>query len=1133
MLKTLKVISAAILTAAMIFTSCDTEGGFDYVDTNSNSSPEYSVEGLSTSSSETYDFVLDKTNIMPGDEEGTFTVFVKNSKPVKLIAKNSASGVSISAGKFTATTSSDSVGEGAWKAVVSYAVDSSITEAVDGACKFYVMFSDSDVETVILDVNVKASYMPESETYKLVDATESASSEHSFTLTWTYQSGIEATSVTYEIYKVTSSGDEYVYTEVETGSLAAGAVTLTPTSTLDGKSNYCVKIKAVGADGWYETTVGTSDGWVTTTNDITPPVAPAVVVASTGEDSVTLTYTKGNSTDDTTNLTIAVTTTADGITVPAMASAVTATYGETALTYDVTDGLDVSSVAAEGTVTVVIGSLQRAETAVEYSITVTAYDACDNHTSATPLTASTVADTTAPVVDADGVSVSAGLSSAKITWANPADNDFAGITLKKGDEVVETGLTGGVYALTGLTEGATYTLYATDTLGHVQTTGTDVVVTLDTFEASAVVNYTGSVLVTWNDVVDYEADGSKISYTYDVSCTNGVSSITGVEEGTKSAHFKGLEVGSEYTFTASVMNGSTTVVSSTPDAVTAKTVILKIGNGYSANGTTPSRYLAWVSSKSSTTCYNTGAVADSANPTASYWIIRPALSGTDGYFSLEAATGTTGVGTGYFLYADTNSRSYVDYNGTWGSGDWSNFAMVATTTGVENDGTSYITDTKQASFYWGESSWNSSFSRLYSESMSGYYVCHASLTFGLTNSSSEDNAGCAAFIIASTATANSDYYNDVAPAAVTNLTAGTAKSTKIPLTWTNPSDLDLSFVRISYTTGSTTKTLDVAAGTVSATLSGLTKGTSYSITATAYDVYGNASDATEAITVETSNPTNIPMNVAATARFTGEILVTWDRASDDTSSNWQYKVECSDANVTAKSFISLTSYAGTYADEADGVAQFTGLTSSTEYTFTVYASEDGETWNAAEETVSATAATMTHKIRNTFAQANHGSDHSPLNTAGAANKLMCQWSTGGGTATWNIYPALDGTITVTHDVTNSSSETVSKVYDTFSIYHTSKGYVTLASSAMTETAATSLGTNVSLSTSTSSDATGASTFFFGYNSTESAYTLRANVASKNFALGYSGTNNNDTEILYFNDATSATCESNKYAWYFD
>jgi len=165
MLKTLKVFSAVIFAAAMLFTSCESGDGFDYVD-GSGKDPVLSVAGITAvSGDEENVYLLDKRNILPGEGDGSFTVFVKNVKPAKLVVKNSVSDVSIRSSAFTATSDSDAVGSGAWKSVVSYSVNDELTEAVDGECSFVVMFSESEYEALSFNLNVKASFIQESEAY--------------------------------------------------------------------------------------------------------------------------------------------------------------------------------------------------------------------------------------------------------------------------------------------------------------------------------------------------------------------------------------------------------------------------------------------------------------------------------------------------------------------------------------------------------------------------------------------------------------------------------------------------------------------------------------------------------------------------------------------------------------------------------------------------------------------------------------------------------------------------------------------------------------------------------------------------------------------------------------------------------
>ncbi|MDC7224385.1 MAG: DUF4959 domain-containing protein, partial [Spirochaetales bacterium] len=85
------------------------------------------------------------------------------------------------------------------------------------------------------------------------------------------------------------------------------------------------------------------------------------------------------------------------------------------------------------------------------------------------------------------------------------------------------------------------------------------------------------------------------------------------------------------------------------------------------------------------------------------------------------------------------------------------------------------------------------------------------------------------------------YYTDgeeedtTAPDDVSDLTAD-AGDGEVDLSWTNPSDSDFSYVSISYDDSTTT-----TSGS-SATITGLTNGTSYTFTLIAYDESGNGSD---------------------------------------------------------------------------------------------------------------------------------------------------------------------------------------------------------------------------------------------------------------------------------------------------
>ncbi|MCI5523252.1 MAG: hypothetical protein MR449_03855, partial [Spirochaetia bacterium] len=162
-------------------------------------------------------------------------------------------------------------------------------------------------------------------------------------------------------------------------------------------------------------------------------------------------------------------------------------------------------------------------------------------------------------------------------------------------------------------------------------------------------------------------------------------------------------------------------------------------------------------------------------------------------------------------------------------------------------------------------------------------------------------------------------------------------------------------------------------------------------------------------------------------------------------------------------------------------------------------------------------------------------DHRDLNTSSAANSLLCQWNTGAGDAVWLVYPANDKSIYKKHTVQVSDTESVTDYYDTFILYHTSKGYLKLGDSVKDGMSALVANGNVSLSTSGADSAT---VFFLGYHSNEGYSTLRAANIS-NVIIYYTATridngeaSGNETEIVIADSAASATFTDLGYAWTF-
>ena len=1008
MLKLLKVIFAAVVAAAMIFTSCENGGGFDYVD-ESGSSPVLKMEGLTASDSEDYDYVLNKEGIMPGEGDGSFTVFVKNAKPAKVFVKSGVEGITFKAGALTATEESDSVGKGGWKSVVSYSVSSDMTDAVDGNVSVIVMFSDSSVEDMTVRVNAKVSIMQESDNYAVIDPVQGEKAEHSLSVSWSYKTGYEPVTVSYEIYKVAEDAEAdggYSYTKVEEGTLDAEFSSLTSKTPLTGKSDYCVKVKVIGKSGWYVSTIGDAEnGWITTSDDITPPAVPAVEFGTAKEDSFTVIYTKGEDTDDTMGLVVSVKDSNGSAVSEYTVSAVD--ESDASYVYDTEDankvtlknsreetgtvsvkGFDVSGLAHGKSLTITVGGLVRAKTDTAYTVSVTAYDGCYNHVTGNAVSANTAGDTKAPVVASSTVKVNSGLTSAKITWENPSDSDFESVTVKKGDEVVKENITDGTFVATGLTEDVTYTLYAVDSIGNVQAAGIEAKVELDEISVNAARKYTGSVLVTWNDVTDYGTDGSEVSYTYDASCSPAeVSALTGIAAGKGEAHFTGLTAGTDYTFTVAVKKDGASVVSKTTGVVTAKVVIWRIVNTFEADADTANAGVVPYITASKKLQYVHSCDWNDMGMLFRRWIVRPSLSDAEDSlkFSLEVSTETAQTTGAYMTLDSEKVNSWVnDYitKGWWGDGysfkNSPHFYPVLK---------SEITNTSNASYKLLDSNYSNTVPTGYDgwkciQVGDSYYVVDKNLILsGGTEYTPDDKDNCFAIKEELLDSFGTSLETIDAPSGV----AVSEKSdTTMTLTWTNPSSSHFSHVVVSCSDDSVDA---VTTSDSKLEISGLTPGTSYTFTVTSYSVFGAECEEPVTVTDSTNALLKYPTNVTATVKYTGSITVTW---TDIAASGYTYKVECSDNAVAAKEDIA----AGTQE------AYFTGLTVGSTYTFTVTAIKGGETFSDATES----KATVEVKQKKVHIMGG-GSKYLQVKDSSA----VAFFSTGTSNEyTWVVMPALNG-----------------------------------------------------------------------------------------------------------------------------
>ena len=724
-----------------------------------------------------------------------------------------------------------------------------------------------------------------------------------------------------------------------------------------------------------------------------------------------------------------------------------------------------------------------------------------------------------------------------VITANKADRSGNTISVT----VAKNTKTATIENLLGDTE-YTFTVTAYDIFGNsAAATGLAVTTTADPVtpevsDVQAEATHTGAITVTWKDPVTNAS-----SYSYKVTETSLGTSKT-VEAGVQKALFTGLKIGTEYTFKVEVVSGDTVESTKLNTAsCKAKKIVWSIANKYT-NG-----------NSGVYTVYATASDLDirsTINPTTNNtWIVHTSLADSTNpdQFSLEAVDSFYGAPSGKYMYCDfdkTNTTSGIPSSG--GQGDRPHMWIGTLTKNgdsisIENGNGTAVTDGTWASFYWN----NYGATDTVSSSLPNYPEGASYSNFALLNSVYTGSDGNTTYSMYDTwnkdsmnvisdnsaPEANFAYwerafetdYATTAPSAVTSLTA-TAAETTVTVTWTNPSDEDFKNVVLSYkVSGSEDAPTEVTLTGTEYEFTG-TAGTTYAITVKAVDYAGNVStEANTEVTIEALSE-NAPQNATAAARWTGEILVKWKQGA---LADATYDVTC-----TSNSDITPAQKVTDPTVENGWVAQFTGLTAGTEYSFKVTATQLGSDATYESFTVKATAVEVKRTIQNGAITDTSNRD---LNTGSAANTLLCQWNTGAGDAVWLVYPANDNSIYKEHTVQVSETQSVTDYYDTFILYHCGKGYLKLGDSVKDGMSALVANGNVSLSTSGADSAT---VFFLGYHSNKDYSTLRAANIS-NVIIYYTATridngeaSNNETEIVIADSAASATFTDLGYAWTF-
>lgn len=157
------------------------------------------------------------------------------------------------------------------------------------------------------------------------------------------------------------------------------------------------------------------------------------------------------------------------------------------------------------------------------------------------------------------------------------------------------------------------------------------------------------------------------------------------------------------------------------------------------------------------------------------------------------------------------------------------------------------------------------------------------------------------------------------PAAVSGLQA-TAANHRVTLTWTDPTDSDFAGIVVTCDPGALETLVDAAEGTV--TITSLTNDTTYTFSVVAVDTAGGESEATTVESIPVESITDIEVTgLTATAGYQ-QVTLDWTNPTDEDFDHCE--VTWSPGGSTP------VEVAGTASSKV-----VTGLTSGTEYTFTV------------------------------------------------------------------------------------------------------------------------------------------------------------------------------------------------------
>jgi hypothetical protein len=556
-----------------------------------------------------------------------------------------------------------------------------------------------------------------------------------------------------------------------------------------------------------------------------------------------------------------------------------------------------------------------------------------NGTSTASATSNSVVPSTVPGAPTIGTAT-AGNGQATITFSAPVSNGGSAIT-----SYTVYSSTGGFSAtsgsspitISGLTNGTAYTfsVLATNANGTSTLSSASNSVTPSTIpDAPAIGTATGG--------------NGEATITFSVPASNGDSAITGYTVTSNTGGFAatggssplvvtGLTNGTTYTFTVTATNANgTSTASATSNSVVPSTIpnAPSIGTATAGNGQATITFSAPVSNGgSSITSYtatsNTGGF--SATGGSSPLVVTGLTNGTTYTFTVTA-TNTNGTSTSS---GTSNSvvPSTIPDAPTIGTATGGNGEATITFSAPSSNGGSAITSYTVTSNTGGFTATGGSSPLVVTGLTNGTtytFTVTATNTNGTSTSSIASNS-----VVPSTV-----------PDAPTNL-AGSIGDTSVSISWSAPASNGGSSIT-GYTVTSNVGGHTVNSSSTSATVTGLTNGTTYTFTATATNANGNSISSASSNSLTPASAPGAPTNLAAVVGDSSIDLSWTAPVSNGGSALTDYVVQ-----------YKLTT-GGTWATFADGVsttpaATVTSLSNNNSYDFRVYAKNIVGTGSASAE----------------------------------------------------------------------------------------------------------------------------------------------------------------------------------------